>query len=126
MRKTIWIIAFLSLSASPLFAQDPVKVDPKHYSVVTENQQVRVLRIAYGPHEKSVMHAHPNAVAIFMTDAHFNFTLADGTTQKREGKAGDVLWTPAEKHLPENLGDQEARIILVELKAAKSTTTKKP
>ena len=46
-------------------AQDPVKVDPKHYKVEAENKQVRVLRISYGPHEKSVMHGHPATVAVF-------------------------------------------------------------
>jgi quercetin dioxygenase-like cupin family protein len=33
-----------------------------------ENEQVRVLRIGYGAGEKSVMHEHPNAVAVFLTD----------------------------------------------------------
>ena len=47
--------ALLCLAALPLAAQDPVKVDPKHYKVELENAQVRVLRIHYGPHEKSVM-----------------------------------------------------------------------
>jgi hypothetical protein len=32
---------------------DPVKVDSKHYTVEVENEKVRVLRIKYGPHEKS-------------------------------------------------------------------------
>ena len=32
-------------------AQDAAKVDPKHYKVEFENDQVRVLRISYGPHE---------------------------------------------------------------------------
>ena len=35
------VVAFASGAA---FAQDPVKVDPKHYKVVFENSQVRVLR----------------------------------------------------------------------------------
>ena len=33
-------------------AQDPVHVDLRHYTVEFENDQVRVLRIRYGPHEK--------------------------------------------------------------------------
>jgi hypothetical protein len=41
---------------------DPVAVDPQHYKVEMENDQVRALRITYGPHEKSVMHGHPAAV----------------------------------------------------------------
>ena len=39
--------------------QDPVRVDPEHYRVELENEKVRVLRVRYGPHEKSVMHGHP-------------------------------------------------------------------
>ena len=35
---------------------DPLKVDPKHYKVEFENDRVRVLRITYGPREKSVIH----------------------------------------------------------------------
>ena len=43
--------------------QDPVKVDPKHYKVEVENEKVRVLRVNYKAHEKSVMHSHPDNVA---------------------------------------------------------------
>ena len=60
-------------------AQDPVKVDAKHYKVEFENEQVRVLRITYGPGEKSVMHEHPDAVAAFLTDSKCKFHLPDGT-----------------------------------------------
>ena len=48
---------------------DPVKVDAKHYKVEFENESVRVLRISYAPGEKSVMHYHPNAVAVYLTTA---------------------------------------------------------
>ena len=34
------------------------KVDPKHYKVEFENDRVRVYH-AYAPHERSVMHGHP-------------------------------------------------------------------
>ncbi|MGA8149381.1 MAG: hypothetical protein WB952_00270, partial [Terriglobales bacterium] len=55
-------------------ADDPVKVDPKHYKVEFENDRVRVVRIKYKPGEKSVMHSHPESVAVFLTDAHSKFT----------------------------------------------------
>lgn len=35
-----------------LSAQDAVKADPTHYTVVSENAQVRILKAHYGPHEK--------------------------------------------------------------------------
>lgn len=46
---------------------DPVKVDAKHYTIVAENDRVRVVRARYGPREKSVMHGHPSLVAVFLT-----------------------------------------------------------
>jgi len=64
----------------------PVKSDAKHYKVDFENAQVRVLRITYGPHEKSVMHAHPASVAVFLTDGNVKFTLPDGKTLSSDVK----------------------------------------
>jgi hypothetical protein len=45
-------------------APDPVAVDSKPYKVELENECVRVLRIKYGPHEKSAMHSHPALIGI--------------------------------------------------------------
>jgi beta-alanine degradation protein BauB len=97
-------------------AQDPVQVDPKHYTVEFENAQVRVLRIRYGPHEKSVMHGHPAGVAVFLTDSHGTFTLPDGKTEEFSVKAGQTLWSPAQEHLHET-GDRPIALVFVELKA---------
>ena len=81
-----------------------------------ENDQVRVLRISYGPHEKSVMHGHPAALAVFLTDLHARFALPNGKTEERRGRAGETMWTPAEEHLPENLSATRLELILVEIK----------
>jgi hypothetical protein len=64
-------------------AQAPVRIDLKHYTIEFENEQVRVLRIRYGPHEKSVMHGHPASLAVSLTDAHGTCTLPDGKTEDR-------------------------------------------
>ena len=126
MRRALFLALFVLAVAVPAFAQDPVKVDSKHYKVEFENSQVRVLRIKYGPHEKSVMHRHPNAVAIFVTDVNGKFTFPNGTTQDNSGKAGETRWTPAGRHLPENTGDQAFEVILVELKTRRKPAAKKP
>jgi uncharacterized RmlC-like cupin family protein len=75
-----------------------------------------VLKIHYGPHEKSVMHMHPDSVVTYLTDAHTKFTMPDGTSREVSGKAGEALWTPAGSHLPENMSDTPFDAILVELK----------
>ena len=56
-----------------------VAQNSKHYVVELENEKVRILRIKYGPHEKSTMHGHPASVAIFLTDAEGRFTYPDGS-----------------------------------------------
>lgn len=117
MRRTYLLAGLVCFAASSLMAQDSVKVDPKHYKVEFENEQVRVLRIHYGPHEKSVMHDHPAHVAVFLTDAKAKFTLPDGKTQDAGGKAGEIQWDAGGKHLPENTGDKPFELIVVELKS---------
>ena len=110
-----WLILGLLLAA-PLAAQDPVEVDAKHYRVEIDNEHVRVLRITYGPGDKSVLHEHPDAVAVMLTDQHVRFHNPGGTSNDMRAGAGDVLWTPGGTHLPENLGTKPMELILVELK----------
>ncbi|PYV25808.1 MAG: hypothetical protein DMG24_08440 [Acidobacteria bacterium] len=98
-------------------ARDPVKVDAKHYKVETENKQVRVLRVSYGPYEKSVMHGHPAAVTVFLREGRARFTFPDGRTEERSWAAGQSLFISAETHLPENLAGEPLELVLVELKA---------
>ena len=116
MKRALALVAFLSLSAAALLAQDPVQVDARHYKVEFENADVRVLRIHYGPHEKSPMHYHPKSVATFLTDANGQFHMPDGSTVPMNAKAGSTVWEAAGKHAPENTGDQPLELILVELK----------
>ena len=118
-------VLFIIGVTSAAMAQDPVKVDSKHYTVEFENDQVRVLRIKVGPHEKSVMHQHPNAVAIFLTDVNGKFSFPKEPAQDVTSKAGEVRWTPAIVHLPENTSNQPFEVILVELKS-KAASRKVP
>jgi quercetin dioxygenase-like cupin family protein len=123
MCKILVLALFVLSFSSVVHAQDAVTVDSKHYTVEFENSDVRVLRIKYGPHEKSVMHRHPNSVAIFMTDANGKFSFPKDPVQELKAKAGQVQWNAAVTHLPENTGDQPFEVILVELKS-KSTAKK--
>jgi len=116
MHRIFFAIAIVCLAGSAALAQDPVKVDPKHYKVLMENDQVRVLHIHYGPHEKSVMHFHPDSVVVYVTDIHGKFNFPDGKSTDASGNAGDTLKTPAVTHLPENTGDKAFDAVLVEFK----------
>jgi quercetin dioxygenase-like cupin family protein len=119
MKKTILsVVSVVALVAGALIlrAQDPVKVDAKHYKVEFENSEVRILRVNYGPGEKSVMHDHPEHVAVFLTDQKGVFATPDGKSTQVNAKAGEVKHLPAGSHLPQNTGDKPMEVIVVELK----------
>jgi quercetin dioxygenase-like cupin family protein len=122
--RILFVGVVVCLFATTVLAQDPVKVDPKHYKVESENAQVRILRVHYGAHEKSVMHSHPNAVIVYLTDGNTKMTTPDGKSEERPGKAGEAVFTPAGTHLPENVGDKDFEGILVELKGSKGAAKK--
>ena len=117
--------ALAGFAAGAAFAQDAVKVDPKHYKVLVDNGHVRVLRIHYGPHETSVRHSHPNAVVTYLTDGKIKMVLGNGKTVVMTGKAGQTEWTPAGVHTPTNIGDAPFEAVLVELKGPMHRRAKK-
>jgi beta-alanine degradation protein BauB len=89
-----------------VLAQDHAKVDPEHVKVVAENDQVRVLRYHYGPHEKSARHSHPNnTVDVALTKGRVRLVSSDGTSVEHSVEAGAVNLNPASTHIVENLGD---------------------
>lgn len=117
MRGAFGLITLITCLATVApTASDPVSSDPQHYKVEFENSAVRVLRVTYGPHEKSVMHIHPPGVAVFLTDVHAKFSSPNGQAEESHFKAGQTSWRNAEEHLPENLSEQSFEMILVELK----------
>jgi len=127
MQKAFFLVLFVLALAVPVLAQDAVKVDSKHYKVESQNASVRVLRVHYGPKEKSVWHYHPAGVAIAVTDAHVKFNLPGGKSQESTLKAGETMLTGAGRHLPENLSDSDFEVILVGLKTRKrKPAPKKP
>ncbi len=125
MQRVLFTLLFVMAAALPALAQDATKVDSKHYKIESENSRVRIVRVKYGPHEKSVMHTHPDLVAIFQSDGRVKFTYPNGKSEEREMKAGQVVFEKATRHLPENLSDNDMDVILVELKAPKRPAVKK-
>ena len=98
-------------------APDPTAIDPQHYTVEFENEKVRVLRIRYGPNEKSAMHRHPPLVGVFLTPQRSRHVFADGRVMEMEGKAGDVRYMDSCEHAPENMSNAPFELIAVELKS---------
>ena len=122
MRNLIFGLILGVASSAPLAQRGPqsfpdaVKADPKHYSLSFENELVRLLRVNYGPGEKSTMHRHSASCVVFLTDQTFDFTLPDGTTEPASVPAGALGCSDANVHLPTNVGRDAAEFIMMEFK----------
>jgi quercetin dioxygenase-like cupin family protein len=114
--KLLWAGALVCLATAFAMGQDPTKVEPKHYKVDFENEQVRVVSVTYGPHEKSALHDHPGGVSVSITEAHLRFTDENGRVREVFSKAGEARWYPPFKHRVENLGDTTYHGVYIELK----------
>ena len=85
-----------------------------------ENEQVQVLRLRLAAHEKTPMHDVTPRVVVWLSDAHFVDTYADGAKREEFRKSGDAEFVSARRHAGENLSDQPMDFIAVVLKAQPS------
>ena len=94
---------------------DPAESNPDHYTVVFENDRVRVLEYRDQPGDRTTPHAHPDSV--MYTLSSFRRRLVSGGTERDvELEAGLTAWLPAQEHLGENIGDTPTHVLFVELK----------
>jgi quercetin dioxygenase-like cupin family protein len=103
---------------------DAMSAAPDHHSILMENEQVRVLDTRLGPGERTPLHTHEWAGALYVLSwSDFvrrdacGAILADSRTMATAPKPGDALWLPPlPPHQVENVGDRDLHIIAVELK----------
>ena len=124
MRRTLGAMIVVCLAIQAGRAQDPTKVEPKHYKLDFENDHVQVVAVHYGPHEKSSMHDHPGGVVVVITGGHLKFTDENGKVRDVFAKAGEARWFAPFKHTVENVGDTAYNAVYVGLKGGKETISK--
>jgi hypothetical protein len=114
--RVITCLLFLIVTFGNVWAQDPVKTDSDKYKVVLENERVRVLEYRDKPGNKTTMHVHPDFVVVTRSAFKRRLTLPGGKSLVREFKPGEVMWTPAQSHIGENIGDTDTDVLIIELK----------
>ena len=111
--------------AAGAYAQDPLTLPGKNYTVAFENNDVAVIRAHYGPHEKIPVHDHTSfsTVFVYLSDSgpvridHEEGGKIEAVTRPPTMKgAYRVAPGIAERHSIENLGDQSSDFLRVELK----------
>lgn len=94
---------------------DPTQTDPGLYSVIFENDRVRVLEYRDRPGDRTHPHTHPDSVM---------YTLSSFTRRLRAGghqvelhlDPGEARWLDAQEHAGENIGDTPTHALFIELK----------
>jgi quercetin dioxygenase-like cupin family protein len=116
MKRIILSIASTLVVIHSAFAQDPVKVSPKMYTVLLENEHVRVLEFRAKVGEKEPLHSHPASVVYVLAGGKARYTTADGKSEERDSKTGTALWSDAVTHSYEQLGSSDGHVLIIEMK----------
>ena len=83
--------------------------------VVLENDQVRVVRVHYGPLATTGMHEDPDHVVIPLSNVNLLETFANGRTVEFQKSANDPFWGAAARHSIESQSGQPTEAIEVQL-----------
>jgi beta-alanine degradation protein BauB len=94
---------------------DPTRTDPDKYTVVFENERVRVLEYRDRPGDRTSPHTHPDSVMVTLSSFDRRLVHGERETDVRL-EAGQARWIAAQEHSGENIGTSETHSIFVELK----------
>lgn len=94
---------------------DPTHTDPGLYSVLFENERVRVLEYRDVPGDRTHPHRHPDSVMITLSSFDRRLT-RDGNSVEVSKPMHEAGWLPAQEHVGENIGSTDTHVVFVELK----------
>jgi len=117
-------IAHIELKSSPgmtpavkFAVRDPGVVDPAHFKVELDNNQVRVLRLHLGKGEKTPIYEERlERLLVPLTEARLKTVGADGAVTSAKLRPGEVQWLMPGTQADENAGDGRYEAIVVEFK----------
>ena len=115
-----FILGLMAASFLPTSDSAPtVELDelPKpFYSVLWENEHIRIVEHSMQPGESEPMHTHPEMLAYIMQGSKLLITESSGTTNEVDLIGGEFQQLPSWTHSIKNIGDSELHTLLVELK----------
>jgi len=119
---TLGALALCCVAVATARAQDPVQVAPNNFSVLLENDQVRVLDFHSKGGEKIPMHSHPAYLTYDISGSGATrFTSVDGKTTESPNKAGRTTWHEPATHASEATAEVHALLVELKTKPAKKT-----
>ena len=97
-------------------AQDPLIVASNVYTLINENERMRVFRTIFKPGDTAKMHYHPEHMAYVLKGGKLKLT-SEGKTQELDLKEGSAVFLEAQNHEATNTGDSVVDLLVVEIKS---------
>ena len=115
--RTILVLAGTLCGLTPLFGQDARAVAPDVFTVLLDNERVRVLEQRLKKGQREPMHSHPAYLKYTLSSYKGTSSYLNGQTSTvRQITKGQTMWFEAETHSQKNVGTTETHAIFVELR----------
>jgi len=109
---TLFLMAIVSS-----YAQDAAAVSLEVYSVLFENDDIRVLEMTYQPGQGDTIHSHPKYVGLVMEGGTLRVHHENGESEDATFETGETVpLALVTHHRAENIGKKIFRAILIENK----------
>lgn len=115
------LIVAASCIADQSRAQDPAALSPDIYTVLFENEEIRVLEMTFEPGEREAMHSHPKYCIVTKEGGTLRIHTEGNVPRDAEMQVNQPRCVgPVTAHWAENVGDTTVRVIAVEYKGLAS------
>ena len=94
---------------------DPKTVAGNVYTLLLENDRVRVFDVHFKPGAKAQMHWHPDHVGYVINGGKLKLKMGDGTMTELELPTGQAVYLESQSHEAVNVGNSDVHIAVVEL-----------
>ncbi len=97
-------------------SKDAAEAAPNVYTVLFENERVRLLQARVRPGDSSPLHSHPDGLIYVVEGGKVAFSTPSGGRVDAELKAGQFRWREAEEHAVSGLGPNDVVVLFFEPK----------
>jgi beta-alanine degradation protein BauB len=94
---------------------DPLVSAKNVYTIINENNRMRVLKVTFEPGATAKMHHHPEHMVYVLKGGKLKLT-SEGKSQDIDLKEGSAVFLEAQNHEATNMGNTVVDLLVVELK----------
>lgn len=98
---------------------DPVKLAPKIYKVILNNEHVRVIDVQLKPGQRTPTHSHPDYIIYALNGGTARFWNEKGQASTMTMKPGQCVWRNDETHTVQNVGKHTIHVLNIEVKGVR-------